>query len=360
MLSNKDFAKILANGGGGGGRSEGDGKFDLNQIRVWDQQNRAKEQRKNTKKESSKTVVVEKEEGDTADMYRDRAQERRNDANPDYDALLEAAAQLNADQTQFLGGDTEHTHLVKGLDYALLRKVRSEGDKVRDQEQEEGDQEKASSRHQHSSTRLAEVATHSDLGANMKKLLLGDAGGAVRSCGGKVRAAAVPSGVGSSGSGSVLTRTAYQFDVDPLGESDLPTVIRRSKAVRPLLLLDILLFTATLVTNCCGSFLVGGRRRLWLGVARTCCRRTCPPARSCAASRKCGGLQARKGSVGDGRDHAPRPRPLLPLPPRRPNPATSSTTWANTTPWQSGKEARAGDLEKLSRCSRTHRPLLQQ
>lgn len=28
------------------------------------------------------------------------------------------------EESKFLGGDIEHTHLVKGLDYALLQKVR--------------------------------------------------------------------------------------------------------------------------------------------------------------------------------------------------------------------------------------------
>lgn len=31
--------------------------------------------------------------------------------------------------TDCISGDVEHTHLVKGLDYALLHKVRSEIDK---------------------------------------------------------------------------------------------------------------------------------------------------------------------------------------------------------------------------------------
>lgn len=30
-------------------------------------------------------------------------------------------------ESKFLGGDMEHTHLVKGLDFALLQKVRLEG-----------------------------------------------------------------------------------------------------------------------------------------------------------------------------------------------------------------------------------------
>lgn len=30
-------------------------------------------------------------------------------------------------ESKFLGGDMEHTHLVKGLDFALLQKVRQHG-----------------------------------------------------------------------------------------------------------------------------------------------------------------------------------------------------------------------------------------
>ena len=37
-------------------------------------------------------------------------------------------------ESKFLGGDMEHTHLVKGLDFALLQKVRSE---ISNREQEE-------------------------------------------------------------------------------------------------------------------------------------------------------------------------------------------------------------------------------
>lgn len=39
-------------------------------------------------------------------------------------------------ESKFLGGDMEHTHLVKGLDYALLQKVRSEI-QLRENENEE-------------------------------------------------------------------------------------------------------------------------------------------------------------------------------------------------------------------------------
>ncbi|TPX72991.1 hypothetical protein SpCBS45565_g00317 [Spizellomyces sp. 'palustris'] len=76
--------------------------------------------------------------------YRDRARERREGANPDYEeteqmlAVLKASEESqNADQSEtdsslsyaqskYLGGDAQHTHLVKGLDYALLEKVQRE------------------------------------------------------------------------------------------------------------------------------------------------------------------------------------------------------------------------------------------
>ena len=55
--------------------------------------------------------------------YRDRAEERRKNVNPDYDGVkgIETDDVLIS---KHLGGDMEHTHLVKGLDFALLQKVR--------------------------------------------------------------------------------------------------------------------------------------------------------------------------------------------------------------------------------------------
>lgn len=35
-------------------------------------------------------------------------------------------ASMDAETSKYLGGDVEHTHLVKGLDYALLVKIREE------------------------------------------------------------------------------------------------------------------------------------------------------------------------------------------------------------------------------------------
>ncbi|KAJ9087560.1 hypothetical protein DSO57_1031982 [Entomophthora muscae] len=73
-------------------------------------------------------------------MYRDRAAERRRGENPDYIETEKILATLEAipttdttpdhklayDQSKYLGGDAKHTHLVKGLDYALLAKQRAQ------------------------------------------------------------------------------------------------------------------------------------------------------------------------------------------------------------------------------------------
>ncbi|KND01853.1 uncharacterized protein SPPG_03643 [Spizellomyces punctatus DAOM BR117] len=83
-------------------------------------------------------------QSDNGPGYRDRARERREGANPDYEeteqmlAVLKASEQsqnadrtetdtsLSIEQSKYLGGDAKHTHLVKGLDYALLEKVQRE------------------------------------------------------------------------------------------------------------------------------------------------------------------------------------------------------------------------------------------
>ena len=47
------------------------------------------------------------------------------DAKGNYDAAARRKQMI--DESKFLGGDLEHTHLVKGLDYALLQKVVEKG-----------------------------------------------------------------------------------------------------------------------------------------------------------------------------------------------------------------------------------------
>jgi len=64
--------------------------------------------------------------------YRDRAKERR-ELKGEYETIAaewENHGEVTVDQSKYLGGDFDHTHLVKGLDYALLTKVRTEMTKL--------------------------------------------------------------------------------------------------------------------------------------------------------------------------------------------------------------------------------------
>ncbi|XP_043289524.1 protein Red [Venturia canescens] len=114
------------------------------------------------RKKKSFYAKLKKQEEDKmaelAEKYRDRARERRDGSTteyqpedpmnstsayravaPDVKSGMDAAERRRQmiQQSKFLGGDMEHTHLVKGLDYALLQKVRSEIEaKETEQEQE--------------------------------------------------------------------------------------------------------------------------------------------------------------------------------------------------------------------------------
>ncbi|KAI9497247.1 RED-like protein N-terminal region-domain-containing protein [Zychaea mexicana] len=81
----------------------------------------------------------------TPSNYRDRAAERRNNEQQEEvstEELLQKTTReqdetLDAkqlyEQSKYLGGDVDHTHLVKGLDYSLLEKVRTDlGSKLAD------------------------------------------------------------------------------------------------------------------------------------------------------------------------------------------------------------------------------------
>ncbi|XP_063955286.1 protein Red-like [Lytechinus pictus] len=106
---------------------------------------RARRRKKKSYYAKLKKQEMEREE-ELAKKYRDRAAERR-DGKTDYDEteIVSTTANYKAvapnapadsaasnrrkqliEESKYLGGDMEHTHLVKGLDYALLHKVRAE------------------------------------------------------------------------------------------------------------------------------------------------------------------------------------------------------------------------------------------
>jgi IK cytokine len=141
-MNQDDFRKLLSSSGGtgaGGGRRHGSAGASSGNITSLD----ANGIRKLSAKKSSKKKGNKPHKGGDADgdgdkhdrarvaqsQYRDRAAERREGAATD---MIDADEfkHLNADQSKFLGGDTEHTHLVKGLDFALLAQLKREKQKL--------------------------------------------------------------------------------------------------------------------------------------------------------------------------------------------------------------------------------------
>lgn len=166
-LTNDDFRKLLmtpsassfnrekATSSSGGGA----GKVELNSSKK-KFANEAAERRKEKKLYyASLMKEVKEREAELAQKYRDRAKERRENKTNEADfvsttqnfktvapefSLVENAERRRQiiEESKFLGGDLEHTHLVKGLDYALLQKIKAELEKKQDDLDLEENQDK--------------------------------------------------------------------------------------------------------------------------------------------------------------------------------------------------------------------------
>lgn len=104
---------------------DGDGNDDESKHLKKDQQKRGRQSKKNKGDD-------ENDAKNNLSKYRDRAKERREQLNLDYEAAdkislpNDKTAVIDDDMTKFLGGDEQFTHLVKGLDRTLADKVRRE------------------------------------------------------------------------------------------------------------------------------------------------------------------------------------------------------------------------------------------
>lgn len=169
-------------------------------MKQWDKEIERKY--KTTKKPSSETKPSIQKAKDNG--YRDRAQERRKNEGKEENELESMAAKLDREQTKYLGGDVEHTHLVKGLDYALLRQVKTNLDTDKT----------ASSNESTSITYskdISSVATLTDLGKQIK-----DAITFQRSLG---------SAENIHKKKTQFSQISFEFDLDPLSLSDLPVMV---------------------------------------------------------------------------------------------------------------------------------------
>jgi len=186
--------------------------------------------------------------------YRDRAKERRSGENPDYedveeDALttsfqsvappsedamsVEAERQRKIEQSKYLGGDMKHTHLVKGLDFALLNRVKEEiaaKEQAKKKEQKEAEVEEK-----------VEVGVtkkfRSTLGRNVNNLLFGEQSS--YSVGDKNKQGVQQVQVVSAKKvvdTFLKGRTTFLFDLEGhFSQGELPTTLVRSKEDCPLI-----------------------------------------------------------------------------------------------------------------------------
>lgn len=131
-MNQDDFRRLLATparGSSQGGRSYGGKRNlsdqDLDSIRKLVAKKPKHKSKKPGHDSENKEATKPKAPAviDRAADRRKREKELGTDDVGDY-------AHLNADQTKFLGGDLEHTHLVKGLDFALLAQLKRERAKL--------------------------------------------------------------------------------------------------------------------------------------------------------------------------------------------------------------------------------------
>ncbi len=154
----------LKGGGDGVGNGEFDGDFNMSDDendgdhnqnngkaddKVEDDEGNDRQKKKGRwKKKNKKNDNGEDQSSSSKNKYRDRAKERREGKNVDYQGTENISiptdsgdpnagddggafgniesAQYKNEMTKFLGGDEEFTHLVKGLDKSLADKVRRE------------------------------------------------------------------------------------------------------------------------------------------------------------------------------------------------------------------------------------------
>uniref|UniRef100_A0A3B4VP53 IK cytokine n=1 Tax=Seriola dumerili TaxID=41447 RepID=A0A3B4VP53_SERDU len=173
-------------------------------------------------------------ERELAEKYRDRARERRDGVNKDYEEteLISTTANYRAvgptaeadksaaekrrqliQESKFLGGDMEHTHLVKGLDFALLQKVRAE---ITSKEKEEEDMmEKVQKEAKKDVEPEEKIEFKTRLGRNIYRVVF-------------------RSGQVERNELFLPGRMAYVVDLDDeFTDTDIPTTLIRSKADCP-------------------------------------------------------------------------------------------------------------------------------
>merc|ERR1740128_771627 len=135
-LSNSDFRKLMMTPRAGGGstpfwESGGGGSTPANKNQKKDSRNKLDPNKAAERRDGGEVAPAAGGAADDSSTGAYRAV--APNARDNHDAAERRRQMIQ--ESKYLGGDMEHTHLVKGLDFALLQKVRSEIS-VREAEQE--------------------------------------------------------------------------------------------------------------------------------------------------------------------------------------------------------------------------------
>ncbi|XP_052089428.1 protein Red-like isoform X4 [Mytilus californianus] len=191
--------------------------------------------------------MEEEKQKELEEKYRDRARERRDGQNKDYEEteIVSTTADYRAvapdvkagenyaerrkqviQESKYLGGDMEHTHLVKGLDFALLEKVRAEISNKEKEDEEAMETAVTQKKEEKPEDTGPKIEFRTKMARNIYKTLF-------------------QSRLPERNELFLPKRMAYVVDLeDEYADSDVPTTIIRSKADCPTV--DA---TTTLTTN---------------------------------------------------------------------------------------------------------------
>uniref|UniRef100_A0A0B7A7H7 RED-like N-terminal domain-containing protein n=1 Tax=Arion vulgaris TaxID=1028688 RepID=A0A0B7A7H7_9EUPU len=254
-LTNEDFRKMLMTPKPSSSASYSETiKHARKEISV--KEDEAEEEDAATRRKKKKSYYAklkrdeEERQKELESKYRDRARERREGHNKDYSEteVMSTTADYRAvapdakaienyaekrkqviQASKYLGGDMEHTHLVKGLDFALLEKVRAE---IQYKEKEEEDMmEAVVSQPKEEEDPEEKITFKTKMGRNIYRVLFKNRPPARNEL-------------------FLPRRMAYVIDLeDDFAESDVPATLIRSKADCPTLAATTTLTTNDIVIN---------------------------------------------------------------------------------------------------------------
>ena len=253
-LTNADFRKLLTTPRPDGKDADRTQRGFLAPRDYSSANDSAAEQRRKKKSFYAKLKKQEMErQAELAKKYRDRSKERREGKGDYTDVeLISTTADYRAvgptseldrtsaekrrqviQESKFLGGDMAHTHLVKGLDFALLQKVRAEiSSKEKENEEildEILEKDKISDAPPQKESTFDGI--NNKMAKNIYRLLF-------------------QKKIPFRNESFLPGRMAYVFDLeDEFSESDLPTTLIRSKADCPNLEVHTTLSTNDIVIN---------------------------------------------------------------------------------------------------------------